>query len=120
MAINNTMFFQTRRLLGREITTHGERGIRQEDGVFVAFGVCGHTRAILRPFAAKVNSVNLIPPSVDGICSASLSMLSFMLGNSSESAHFFPVPLFVPGLFLAGLLRCRGCLPGFFLQNKCH
>ena len=52
-------FLQTRRLLGREITTHGERGIRQEDGVFVAFGVCGHTRAILRPFAVKVNTVKL-------------------------------------------------------------
>ena len=49
-------FFQTSRLLGREITTHGERGVRQEDGVFVALGVCGHTRAILRAFLPKVNT----------------------------------------------------------------
>ena len=49
-------FFQTSRLLGREITTHGERGVRQEDGVFVALGVCGHTRAILRAFPPKVNT----------------------------------------------------------------
>ena len=57
-------FLQTCRLLGSEITTHGERGVRQEDGVFVALGVCGHTRATIRPCAQKVNPISAFSPEM--------------------------------------------------------
>ena len=59
-------FLKTRRLLGREITAHGERGVRQENRVFVALSRCAHTRATIHPYPPIVN---LIVPLSTLICS---------------------------------------------------
>ncbi len=37
-----------------QIATHGEGGIGQEDSIFIAFGLCAHTRVIIQGGAAKV------------------------------------------------------------------